>query len=127
MFTKVGFSLKINDLPHSYPLKKLVIEWESKFYKNPIINKNLTLYKNSIDTTFALYRPKIFCPKLNDLSGIRVGFPYQLHHLPWYTINKDHEDLTYIKSIRNDITNWNGNFDENLLRDRFFKNKEKDK
>jgi hypothetical protein len=52
MFTKVGFSLKIDDLPDTYPLKNLVIEWESKFYKNPIIYKNLTLYKNSIEFHF---------------------------------------------------------------------------
>ncbi|MBN2166276.1 MAG: hypothetical protein JW717_08385, partial [Marinilabiliaceae bacterium] len=34
--TKVGFGLKINDLPDHYNRKQEVIEWESKFWQNEI-------------------------------------------------------------------------------------------
>ena len=67
--TKVGFGLRIDDLPEHYKFKRKVIAWESQFWGKKITPK---LYDAAIDTTFALYRPN----SGYDLSGIRSGFPY---------------------------------------------------
>ena len=79
---KVGFSLKIDDLPASYEKKQDVINWESKFYT---IEKEKNIYIAPIDTTFALYRPFSRRGKRDgSVEILRVGFPYQCKHMPWY-------------------------------------------
>lgn len=94
---KVGFSLKIDDLPDIFKLKTKVIYDESKFYEYP---KDKNLYKAMIDTTFALYKP-----------GYRGGYwvnaartkpPYTARHLPWYLDyeNLDEEQTYYLKNIK---------------------------
>lgn len=84
-YTKVGFSLKIDDLPVENTNRMDVIRWESFFYDN-VISYNPLLYDARLDTTFALYRPGLF--DYNDMKvfekGIRTGEPYEAHHLPWY-------------------------------------------
>ena len=94
---KVGFSLKIDDLPDCDLKKNDVIEWERKFYANEIMPN---IFKAPIDTTFALHRPWTL---IGDLHGAtvqyRIGFPYQMYHLPWYedTLNPTYESLYYSK------------------------------
>ena len=51
---KVGFGIRIDDLPDSYHNKSKVIEWETQFWRDEV---KPGLYRASIDTTFALYRP----------------------------------------------------------------------
>lgn len=116
--TKVGFSLKIDDLPDEYNLKNKVIEWESHFYKNKLFYNNVPIYLSEIDTTFAIYRPLIFCPLKNFLKAFRVGYPYEAKHLPWYVTNRSTEDQNYNDTVRKDITTWNGNLSEETLSDR---------
>ena len=116
--TKVGFSLKIDDLPDAYSLKDKVIEWEKHFYENGHYVDGVVQYKANIDTTFAVYRPKIFWAYKNRFCAVRVGYPYQLRHLPWYNIERDNEDEYYCGTIRPDITNWNGNVSEKDLEKR---------
>lgn len=77
--TKVGFGLKIDDIPDFYPQKDQVLEWESKHWNNPIAEN---LYKADIDTTFALYKPN--CKGQQWGRTLRTGGVYQLQHLPWY-------------------------------------------
>lgn len=102
---KIGFSLKIDDLPDHYNQKNEVIKWESKFYKNKI---NDNLYIAPIDTTFALYRPFSRRGKRDGSTKmIRTGFPYQMRHLPWYVNSSklSEEELFYSNSIKKP-THW---------------------
>lgn len=81
MARKVGFSLKLNDLPSDSRLTKDVVNWEKKYYK--MLIKGDGVYYADIDTTFALYVPDEIA-----LSGFREAFrtayPYQARHMPWY-------------------------------------------
>ena len=102
---KIGFSLKIDDLPQTFKNKRKVIDWEKKFFENSI-QKNVFLAP--IDTTFALYRP---FSKRGNRDGktpmLRTGFPYQARHLPWY-INSNQlneEEKFYINSLKTE-THW---------------------
>lgn len=101
---KVGFGIKIDDLPDCFRHKEQVIDHETQFWVNEI---EPGLYNASIDTTFALYRPYTGTSTNSKKMNIRTGFPYLIHHLPWY-INSDNlseEDLYYINSISRS-THW---------------------
>jgi hypothetical protein len=94
---KVGFSLKIDDLPDNYAFKERVIKWEEQFYKDYRGDK---LYQAPIDTTFALYRPRGKRKHANNnIEMYRTGFPYMVRHLPWYvdSNNPDEENRFYIQ------------------------------
>lgn len=95
--TKVGFGLKIDDLPDHFNLKQSVVEWESKFW-NFEVEKDL--FRAPIDTTFALYKP--FARKNANwyIEQYRTGGNYQARHIPWYndTTNLSVEELYYINS-----------------------------
>lgn len=54
--TKVGFSLRIDNLPEDYPYKYDIMRYESIYYDKKLPYK-FTIYDAPIDTTFALYRP----------------------------------------------------------------------
>jgi hypothetical protein len=93
---KVGFSLKIDDLPDSYAMKDEVINWEKEFFK---YKKDTQLYQAPIATTFALYRPRGKLRHANNLIEMyRTAFPYMAYHLPWYIDSKNpgEEDRYYI-------------------------------
>ncbi|WP_209309894.1 glycosyltransferase family 2 protein [Salinimicrobium oceani] len=105
---KVGFSLKINDLPDEYDRKQEVVDWESRFYTQ---EKEENVFIAPIDTTFALYRPFARRGKRDGSDEIlRVGPPYQCQHLPWYVNSAapSEEELFYINSVRK-ITHWTKN------------------
>ena len=53
-YKKIGFSLKIDDLPDHYPLKNEVLAWEKQFWDYEFVEG---CYVAPIDTTFALYHP----------------------------------------------------------------------
>lgn len=93
--TKVGFSLKIDDLPDHYEKKQQVIEHEKQFWEKKIGDN---LYYARIDTTFALHRPHSRIGTYR-AKMVRVGYPYQLHHLPWYndSANLSEEEKFYIQ------------------------------
>jgi hypothetical protein len=103
---KVGFSLKIDDLPECYEKKDNVIQWESQFYKNEVMKG---VFKASIDTTFALHRP---WTKVGCMTGLtkhyRVDYPYQARHLPWYEDSKhlSDESMYYYIHVKPNINNW---------------------
>lgn len=104
---KVGFSLRINDLPDHYEKKEEVMAWESNFYK---VEKEKNVYIAPIDTTFALYRPFSRRGKRDgSVEILRVGAPYQCLHLPWYVNSKNlpEEEQYYINSL-NKPTHWSG-------------------
>lgn len=91
---KIGFSLKISDLPDS-EFSNSVYDWEKQFYTTYI--KKYNMYYAEIDTTFALYLPDQFLKRQNFISAYRIGKPYELRHLPWYKTNEcvTDEDIFY--------------------------------
>lgn len=102
---KVGFSLKIDDLPDYYTKKQEVLNWEGKF--NQIFKEN-NIYIAPIDTTFALYRPFSKRGKRDGSQEmLRSGYPYQCKHLPWYNDcnNLSEEEKFYLNSLQKP-THW---------------------
>ena len=98
-FSKIGFSLKIDDLPDSYSRKNSVVEWENIFWTKEISHE---LFDAAIDTTFALYPP--FIAGGHKLKAIRTGGQYTAHHLPWYedSLNPSDEEKYFIRHITKD-------------------------
>jgi glycosyltransferase involved in cell wall biosynthesis len=93
---KVGFSLKIDDLPDCYAMKEEVIYWEHQFFEQ---KRDEYLYLAPIDTTFALYRPRGQRKHANyHIEMYRTAFPYMARHVPWYidSENPDEENRYYI-------------------------------
>lgn len=99
---KVGFSLKIDDLPNSFKNKNDVIKWEEQFYENKVGDK---YFKGFIDTTFALYRP--FMQAGKGALMYRSAHPYQAYHMPWYvdSSNLSEEERFYIANAATS-THW---------------------
>jgi hypothetical protein len=97
---KVGFSLKIDDIPDSNLLKKYIIKCEEHFFHD--FKKGNLLYRAPIDTTFALYRPRGKRRHANNsIEMYRTGYPYLARHLPWYTDSKnpDAEEKYYLEHL----------------------------
>ncbi len=95
---KVGFALKIDDLPDEYDKKSQVIAWESQFWRRKSLEGNIAFYKAAIDTTFALYRPMYIEGGFLSSPHVRVGYPYEARHLPWYNDSSclDEEERYYL-------------------------------
>jgi len=112
---KVGFSLKIDNIPDSNPNKKKIISWEKKYWMNKEKNGN---YVAEIDTTFALYRPgKPFV----SYKGIRSKYPYLAIHEGWYINPKKLtlEQKYYFKTA-NESASWKMNSKGELVNKIFF-------
>ncbi len=96
---KVGFSLKIDDIPNEHSNKKDIIEWETQYYNKRI---DSLLFDSKIDTTFALHRPyATISTKSNRIKMARTDTPYVARHLPWYTDSSDvgAEEKYYIQHV----------------------------
>jgi hypothetical protein len=107
--SKIGFSLKIDDLPDHYSQKQKVIDWEKKFYNKP--TRDNAFFRAPVDTTFSLYRPFSFKHIRSPYSeSYRAAAPYQMRHLPWYIDdnNISKEDQFYIKTINKSSTWFQG-------------------
>ncbi len=100
---KVGFGLKIDDLPVRYKFAAEVKAWEGQFWTKPV---EPGVYDAPIDTTFALYRPGTS----GYVSALRTGEPYVARHTPWYssTRHPDREELYYRAHVRTDVNHWDG-------------------
>ena len=110
---KVGFALKIDDIPNSYPLKEKVLKWEKPHWQNAI---GVDLYLNELDTTFAIYPPYYRFSHITEFyKAIRVAGRFTAKHMGWYTdpLNLSDEEIFYIKTSKNS-NSWkideNGNF-----------------
>ena len=101
---KVGFGLRIDNLPDSFARKDAVLANEQRFWKDPLGDG---LFIAQIDTTFALYRPFCYGPANDHHLMIRSGAPYVALHLPWYadSANLSDEDRYYIQHTRQS-THW---------------------
>ena len=104
-YDKVGFSIKLDDLPDHYQNKEAVTKWEKAL--NIYKLENLA-HEAIIDTTFALYRPSKVVTKLM-YDALRVDKPYQVYHLPWYenTNALNEEQLYYFNNLSKKVfTQW---------------------
>jgi hypothetical protein len=101
---KVGFGLRIDDLPSGFPHRDAVVRWETQFWQNEV---EPGVFKAEIDTTFALYRPGRDHKKYN---ALRTGAPYVARHLPWYVASDSvtDEDRHYRAHADPAITSWIG-------------------
>jgi hypothetical protein len=83
---KCGFSLDETLVPTQNPAYLL-----DEFYKFPQGNPAVwgipleegKFYNAPVDTTFAVYAPKV---TKHHVSGIRTGRPYTARHLPWHLV-----------------------------------------
>ena len=98
---KVGFGLHIDDLPDHYERRREVIDWESQFWRRPLVEG---VYMATLDTTFALHRPRspyVLGPAL------RTGGRFMARHEPWYQDSSDiTEDLAYFQARAGSSTTW---------------------
>lgn len=102
--TKVGFNLKIDDIPDHFRFKKEVIAHESK-YIDWERSSDPDLIFAPIDTTFALYRPN----STADISkSCRTKCPYVARHYPWYldSDNPGEEEEYYIAHASSTVNSW---------------------
>jgi hypothetical protein len=102
-YGKVGFGLKLDDLPHHYSMRHHVIAHESQFWADPI---EPGVYHAVVDTTLALYRPG--CMGGWWQPAIRTGVPYLARHLPWYadSAHPTEEDRYYRRHLGEGGTHW---------------------
>ncbi|QTV04558.1 glycosyltransferase family 2 protein [Faecalibacter bovis] len=103
---KIGFALRIDDLPKEYILKDKVIKWEKRFWENHIEDN---LYLNWIDTTFALYKPNYpsLFKNISYLNGIRIGGDFTSKHGGWYIDNMNlTEEQQYYYDTVNSSSSW---------------------
>ena len=100
---KVGFSLRIDDLPPHFAHRHSVVAWERQFWMNQFTPG---FFFAPIDTTFAVYRPGL--GHLNSRS-LRAQPPYEARHLPWYenTLEPTEEQRYYVAHADRLISNWN--------------------
>lgn len=90
LWVKVGFSLKIDDIPNHNPLKENVLLWEKTFYTKRV---KTHFFRAPVDTTFGLYPPYSFKHVRSHQAKIfRSDIPYQMRHLPWYVDPKNLSD-----------------------------------
>ncbi|MHB1139461.1 MAG: glycosyltransferase family protein, partial [Microthrixaceae bacterium] len=67
---RVGFGLRIDDLPAANPRTADVVTWESQFWEREV---EQGVYEADVDTTFALYRPGV---AVKGSGALRTGEPY---------------------------------------------------
>lgn len=118
---KVGFSLKIDDLPNHFDKKQDVINWEKQLYK---VKLEDGVYEAPVDTTFALHRPLSRISTQGRFKHIRTTFPYEARHLPWYnnSMNLSEEEKYYIDHVEIG-TQWSKGIEvENISFYKFFSN-----
>jgi hypothetical protein len=98
---RVGFGLRIDDIPDHYMPKDDVIAWESPFWRDELAPG---LYSAPIDTTFALAG----VPRPSAMPSIRTGPPYVARHLPWYdnSAQPSEELLYYRQHGDRALTHW---------------------
>ena len=116
LFTKVGLSLRIDDLPDQYILKQQVLKWESPFWQHAL--ENGRLFEAAVDTTFAYYRPGIGPDNPAWWRALRTAPPMTARHLPWYsnTSEPTEEELYYQTHLQEKSTMWSIT-DVKLLKD----------
>jgi hypothetical protein len=107
---KAGFSLDISepDAMHAGTFPNgggmyTITEWEQQYWRDPIAELEGigTVYRATIDTTFAVYNKK-FLNREYHYAAVRVAGSFTCKHLPWYrtTIVPAEEEAEYRTSER---------------------------
>lgn len=101
---RVGFGLRLDDLPRSNPRVDDIVAWESQFWEREV---ELGVYDADVDTTFAMYRPGV---PVKGSRSLRTGAPYIARHLAWYDDPESPTDEERFYRDRADpsINSWNG-------------------
>jgi len=101
--TKVGFGLKIDDIPDCFNQKANIVFSESRYWQHQL---EKDVYRAPIDTTFALYRPFSKTNVNWHMLHIRTGGRYLARHLPWYSdsANLSEEEAYYLNACRRSIS-----------------------
>lgn len=81
---KVGFSLRVDDLPEHYAHRDTVIAFERQFALDE--HRVDDGWVAPLDSTLALYRPR---PRYGMFPAIRTAAPYVARHLPWYLDSRE--------------------------------------
>lgn len=102
--SKVGFALKIDDIPITCKNRAQIYQWETKFWQYPL---GKDIYRAAIDTTFALYRPNVKGGAYFHDFMIRTAGLYLAKHMPWYNDdeNLSEEEKYYITHTKTS-THW---------------------
>jgi FkbM family methyltransferase len=89
---KAGFSLDISDRAALRQEKfnmdgtdYTIWDWEQQFWMDPVgeLGDLGTIYRATIDTTFALYNKRYF-DRRRYMNAVRVAGVFTCRHLPWY-------------------------------------------
>jgi hypothetical protein len=102
---KVGFGLKIDDLPAHYENAEKVRIWEKQFWQK---ERAPGVYEAAVDTTFALYRPRVRGGYW--VPALRTGGDLVARHVPWYADSKapSEEEQHYRRVVDGASTHWFG-------------------
>lgn len=104
--TKVGMSIRIDDINLDYPLNKWVHGYESTYWTNGIQDEGVELYPHPIDTTFAVHSPGTMPDWSSDT--LRIGVPYIVKHAPFYydPENLPEDEKYYLQHMNKSSSNW---------------------
>lgn len=101
---KIGFSLSLDNIPNSNPLKVDILSHELKFWNTRI---DADFFLAPVDTTFAIYRAGY---NYHFYESFRMDKPYTAIHSPWLLTKEimTDEDRYYFKNIDKGIgsTHW---------------------
>jgi hypothetical protein len=100
-YLKVGFGLKIDDLPDHYAMKDEAIAVQSVFRRRRIAPR---LFDAAIHGTFALFRE----PTRQLRPAIRTDYPYLARHTSWYIDSAlpSEEDRYYRDHAHPAVAHW---------------------
>jgi hypothetical protein len=104
--SKVGMSIKIDDIDLNYPLNAWVHSYESTYWTNAILDGDIELYPHPIDTTFAVHAPNSIPTWSN--NTLRAGIPYIVKHAPFYydPNNLPDDEKYYLSNMNKASSNW---------------------
>lgn len=110
----VGPMLRIDDIPNTYPLKKMVLERHRKIWNLPKFTlawkgSRVRFVRFKIDSTFAMYRGAFNWQRLQ--PSFRMLQPYAARHLDWYVTvkNMTADQKLYLRRA-NRLSHWSGSW-----------------
>lgn len=116
--SKVGFALKIDNIPNTFSQKDKVLEWEKKFWQTEI---NTDIYLADIDTTFAIYPPKYRYYYPSFYKAIRVAGDFTATHGGWYiNTNELTDEDRYYFETSNNSNSWKVDKDGDFIGDSLY-------
>lgn len=104
--SKVGMSIKIDDIDLNYHLNKWVYDYESTYWTNGIEDNGIFLYPHPIDTTLAIHSPGT--RPIWSSDTLRVGEPYIVKHAPFYYDPErlPEDEKHYLSRMNKSSSNW---------------------